>query len=273
MILEDGQEAFSEQKPVDKSDSNELQFNVNSTTLPNDVTDLLVRYLQSLRLEDDIKSEEVILTLWDFAGQRLYYASHSVFLSGRAVYIVVYNLNKDLLATAAPCALQGMNKVVLENPNDETNLDNLLSWLVSVHSIRSDTNENVPHQGKKVSYLRPPVIIVGTNLDQPFEVVETTETHIKKSILGKEYAKHIVSFFAVDNTTENDKGVQNLRHKIMEVLKEDPYIPQEVPLRYEGQFYSISIVFCSSNHYFYLLLFIIYFANNEFETTDFLIVK
>ena len=92
MILEDGQEAFSEQKPVDKNDSNELQLNLNSTTLPNDVIDLLVRYLQSLQLEDDIKSEEVILTLWDFAGQHLYYASHSVFLSGRAVYILVYNL-------------------------------------------------------------------------------------------------------------------------------------------------------------------------------------
>ena len=82
--------------------------------------------------------------------------------------------------------------------------------------------------------------------------------------------QNIVSFFAVDNTTENDKGVQNLRQKIVEVLKDDPYIPQEVPLRYEGQFYPISIVFCSSNHYFYLLLFIIYFAINEFETTDFL---
>ena len=115
MIVEDGQKAFSEQKSVDKNDSNKLQLNINSTTLPNDVTDpvtnnvtdlvtndvtdlvtndvtdLVVRYLQSLQLEDDIKSKEVILTLWDFAGQHLYYASHSVFLSGRAVYILVYN--------------------------------------------------------------------------------------------------------------------------------------------------------------------------------------
>ena len=100
-----------------------------------------------------------------------------------------------------------------------------------------------------MSYLRPPVIIVGTNSDQPFEVVETTEKDIKKSILGKDYAKHIVSYFAVDNTTENDKGVQKLRQKIMEVLKDEPYIPQEVPLRYEGQFYPISIVFCGSNNF------------------------
>ncbi|XP_015749616.1 PREDICTED: uncharacterized protein LOC107329441 [Acropora digitifera] len=241
MIVEDGQKVFSEQKPVDKNDSNELQLNINSTTLPNDVTDLesinasdlVVRYLQSFQLEDDIKSKEIILTLWDFAGQHLYYASHSVFLSRRAVYILVYNLNKNLLATAEPCVRQGLHDIRLDNPNDETNLDNLLSWLVSVHNIRSAANENVAHQQTKLPYQRPAVIIVGTNLDQPFEEVATTEKRIKDSIIGKEYANHVITtFFAVDNSTENDEGVRNLRHKIMEVLEGEPYMPEEVPLRW-----------------------------------------
>ena len=273
-IVEDGQKALSEQKSVDKNDSNDLQLNINSTTLPNDVTDpvtnnvtdlvtndvtdlvtndvtdLVVRYLQSLQLEDDIKSKEVILTLWDFAGQHLYYASHSVFLSGRAVYILVCNLNKNLLATAEPCVRQGMVDIPLENPNDESNLDNLLSWLVSVHCIRSDTDKNVAHKGTEQSYLRPPVIIVGTNSDQPFEEIETTENRIKISIVGKEYGKHIIApFFAVDNRTENDEGVQKLRQKIMKVLKDEPYMGEEVPLRYEGQFYPISLTFSCRNQF------------------------
>ena len=246
MIVEDGQEACSEQKPVDKSDSNDLQLNINSTTLPNDVTDqvainasdLVVGYLRSLQLEDDIKSKEVILTVWDFAGQHLYYASHSVFLSGRAVYILVYNLNKNLLARAEPCVRQGVIDSSLDNPNNETNLDNLLSWLVSVHNIRSAAKENkVAHQGKKLSYLQPPVIIVGTNLDQPFEEVNTMEQHIKESLEYKEYEKHVTApFFAVDNKTENNKGVQKLRQRIIEILKNEPYMGEEVPLRYEGRF-------------------------------------
>ena len=245
--IENGHQALSEKIVVEKNEvSNELELNINLN-----VTDLVVRYLQSLRLEDDTKSEEVILTLWDFAGQQLYYASHSVFLSGRAVYILVYNLNKDLLATAEPCARQGMNETLLENPNDETNLDNLLSWLVSVHNIRSAANKNVAHQGKKLSYLQPPVIIVGTNLDQPCKEVKTTEKDIKDSMLGKEYAKHVVSFFAVDNKTENDQGVQELRQKIMEILKEEPYMGKEVPLRYEGQFYPISLMSCRRNQFIF----------------------
>ncbi|XP_044166042.1 uncharacterized protein LOC114951667 isoform X6 [Acropora millepora] len=241
MIVEDGQKVFSERKPVDENDSNKLQLNINSTVLPNDVTDLVaknatdlvVRYLRSLQLEDDIKSKEVILTVWDFAGQHLYYASHSVFLSGRAVYILVYNLNKNLLARAEPCVRQGVIDSSLDNPNNETNLDNLLSWLVSVHNIRSAAKKNVAHQGKKPSYLQPPVIIVGTNLDQPFEEVNTMEECIKKSIVDKKYMKHVtVPFFAIDNKTENDEGVQKLRQRIIEILKEEPYMGEEVPLRW-----------------------------------------
>ena len=256
VIIKDGQKAHSEENDV----SNKLQLNINSTTSPTDVidlvphdaTDLLLRYLQGLRLENDIKAKELILTIWDFAGQHLYYASHSVFLSERAVYILVYNLNKNLLAKAEPCVRQGMNDRLLDNPNNETNLDNLLSWLVSVHSIRSDTNKNVGYEGTKQSSLRPPVIIVGTNSDQPFEEVETAEKHIKNSILDKDYEEHVVApFFAVNNKTENDEGVQKLRHTIMEVLKGEPYMGEEVPMRYEGRFYPISIVFCSSNRFIY----------------------
>ena len=224
--------ALSEENLVDKNElSNELQLNSNLN-----FTELAARYSQS-RPEDDIKSEEVILSLWDFAGQHLYYASHSVFLSARAVYILVYNLNKNLLATAEPCVRQGLIDNRLDNPNDETNLDNLLSWLVSVHNIRSAPKENFVHQGKKLSYLQPPVIIVGTNLDQPFEEVNTMEERIKKSIVDKEYRKHVATpFFAIDNKTENGDGVQKLRQRIIEILKEEPYMGEEVPLRYEGRF-------------------------------------
>ena len=247
--VKDGHTALSEENPVNKNElSNELKLNINLSV----VTDQVVRYLQN-RLEDNIKSEEVIVTLWDFAGQHLYYASHSVFLSGRAVYILVYNLNKNLLATAEPCVRQGVTDTRLDNPNNETNLDNLLSWLVSVHNIRSAANKNVAHQGEKLSYLQPPVIIVGTNLDRPFEEVTTMEEHIKKSILDKEYVKHVrAPFFAVDNKTENDEGVQKLRQRIMEVLKDEPYMPEEVPLRYEGQFYPISIMLCCTNQFILL---------------------
>ena len=158
--------------------------------------------LQGLKLNDDVKDKEVILSVWDFAGQNLYYASHSVFLSHRAVYVLVHNLSKDLSAQAKPSAKQGTLDVVLENPTNQTNLDNFLSWLVSVHCIRPTTDEvSSVWVEKSLPYRRPPVFVVGTHADKPFKGITDMEKHIKESISGKSYAKHVIRpFFAVDNT-------------------------------------------------------------------------
>ena len=210
----------------------QLSIDTNSV-LQNNVTELVVQYLQALRLEDHVKAKETIFTLWDFAGQHLYYASHSVFLSPRAVYALVYNLSKDLNAPAEPSVKQGIHDIVLENTNKETNLESLLSWLASVHSIHSAADEPASIQQRKLSYLRPPVFIVGTNADQPFEDAKKMEKLIQRSISGKTYEKHVIRpFFAVDNTRSiSDDGVQALQKRIMDVLKQEPYMGEEIPIR------------------------------------------
>ena len=220
-------------KPADLNVAIELDIDT-AAVLPDNVTDLVVQYLQHLKLDEDIKAKEAILTLWDFAGQHLYYASHSVFLSPRAVYALVYNLSKDLNAPAEPCVRQGIHDIVLENPNSETNLESLLAWLASVHSIRQTTDGTSRSQDGKLTYLRPPVFIVGTNADRPFEDAKKMEKLIQKSISGKKYEKHVIRpFFVVDNTRSlSDDGVKALQRRIMEVLKKEPYMGEEVPIRY-----------------------------------------
>ena len=224
-----------ENDPESTGADNEPEIHTTAV-LPEDVTELVVRYLQNLKLEDDIKAKEVLLTLWDFAGQHLYYASHSVFLSARAIYLLVYNLSKSLSAQAEPCVRQGTHDIRLDNPNNETNLDNLLSWLVSVDSIFSEADQagrDFGNQASNVPYLRPPVLFVGTNADRPSADTKNMEKCIQKSISGKTYEKHVIRpFFAVDNTkSHKDDGVQKLRKKIIEVLEQEPYMGEEIPLR------------------------------------------
>ena len=150
----------------------------------------------STNKEDSI----VVVDLWDFAGQHLYYASHPVFLSPRALYVVVHNLSKPLDALAEPCVRQGTHDVILENPNSETNLDNLLSWLVTVHQLKPRGEEKDKSE-RQVPYLRPPVIIVGTHADQPFEDTKTMISQIEQRISGEEYAQHVIRpLFSIDNT-------------------------------------------------------------------------
>ena len=205
---------------------------------PEEFTNLLAQRLQDLNLESDTSAVEhhMILDLWDFAGQHLYYTCYPVFLSSRAVYLLVYNLNKGLNEKALPCFRRGLFDIHLNNASDETNLENLLSWLVTVSSICSSQSETTKGERKETDLpdSRPPVFIVGTHADKkkPKEINEM-ESQIKKEISSKDYESHVISYFSVDNTQgSSDEGVSELQKKIIEVLKKEPYMGEEIPIRF-----------------------------------------
>ena len=200
---------------------------------PKEFTDHLVELLKGLNLQSDATSTEhdITLDLWDFAGQHLYYASYPVFLSTRAVYMLVYDLSKGLKETAQPCFRQGTLKLHLTNPNKETNMEHLLSWLVSIsnmHLLQPEVNE-----GKNLPYVRPPVFIVGTHADKPHQDVKEIEWQIQGEIVGKDFDCHVIRpFFSVDNTQgSSDEGVIALQKRLIEVLRQEPYMGEEIPVR------------------------------------------
>ncbi|PFX11544.1 D-inositol 3-phosphate glycosyltransferase, partial [Stylophora pistillata] len=240
----------------------------------------------------DDKESIVTIDLWDFAGQHLYYAAHSVFFTKRAVYILVHNLSKELNDPAQPCARQGCHNIILENPGRITNLEDLLSWLATIHSIKpKDEGMPVDNSGTGISYLRPPVFIVGTHADQPTENIEIVTTKIQQAISGKEYDKHVIRpFFSIDNTQghqssfgktqrnesvlpkvkrlfvgksqrshqrgkSGEKGkatgdeIHILRAKIMEILRQEPYMGEKIPVRWFN-FEKLVETLVASNVYF-----------------------
>ena len=160
-------------------------------------------YIQGREIKTGLFKEESYakIDIWDFAGQHLYYASHPIFLSPQALYILVHNLSKPLNTAAEPYIRQGTNDVKLENLNNETNMENLLSWLATVHSVAlatDDTNDDAQH---KLPYLRPPVFIVGTHADKPIEDIAVIKKQIQERISGMEYEQHVVRpLFCIDNT-------------------------------------------------------------------------
>ena len=198
---------------------------------PEEFTDYLDQLLKGLNLQTDGTAVEhhMILDLWDFAGQQLYYASYPVFLSPRAVYMLVYDLSKGLNDLAQPCFKQGSRRIPLSNPNKETNLENLLSWLVTVRSICSSQSEKAV---KDQPHCRPPVFIVGTHADkQHREDIDKIELQIKREIFKR--SENVVRpIFSVDNTKgSSDMGVSTLRKRMIEVLKQEPYMGEEIPIR------------------------------------------
>ena len=226
-ILNDDDDDYDDHYNTAADDYDGLNEKKNSTqqkqttvTVPAEVTKYTSEYLRQMLLQGqqavhDNNRENPIVTLelWDFAGQHLYYASHPVFFSPRGVYVLVHNLSKPLDAMAEPCVRQGVHDIFLENPNGETNMENLLSWLVTVHGSRPAGGELVSNTEREdLAYLRPPVFIVGTHADKPVEDINRITSQIQRSISGKEYEKHVIRpFFNVDNTKGNRSMIRRMR--------------------------------------------------------------
>jgi hypothetical protein len=219
-------------KEVDKSFSS-VQNPISKAVMPEDVKKTLSERYSADSLDKSSSEQEKTVSIWDFAGQHLYYASHPVFFSPRAVYVLVYNLEKDLEAEADPCARQGLVNIKLDNHDKHTNLEAILSWLVSVHSARpKDDRRNIDTE--ELPYLRPPVIIVGTHADCPFDEPKKMEAIIQTSLIGKTYDEHVIRpFITVNNTlSSNDDGVRKVRDKVKELFGTEPYMGEYVPVRW-----------------------------------------
>ena len=68
----------------------------------------------------------------------------------------------------------------------------------------------------RLPYLRPPVLIVGTHADKPFEDITVMKSQIEKIISGREYGKHVVPpLFSIDNTSSL---TQNWRKRLFRQL-------------------------------------------------------
>lgn len=206
--------------------------------MPPALLELVAKYLKNASLEEQAEQHKTMVSIWDFAGQHLYYASHVLFMCPRAVYLLCYNMSKRLQELAKPCVRQGSTDYILDNENSQSNLDNLLAWFVSVHSVArgSYQDDTVGYHGNEtgafVPYITPPVLVVGTHVDCPDVNPDDVESVIKSSLRGKEYANHAVRpFFRVDNTrSSEDPGVQLLKKKMAEVLRKE-FQGRAVPLR------------------------------------------
>ena len=157
----------------------EHELMIDTTSPPDEITKRAVEWIKYVKGKKRVTEKSVgSIELWDFAGQQLYYASHPVFLTSRAIYILVCNLSKPLHDTAQPCVRQGNHNFTLDNPNGETNLENLLSWLSTVHSITQMRRQTRDDAEGKLPHLRPPVIIVGTHADKPGGLSNTVDQNL-----------------------------------------------------------------------------------------------
>ncbi|XP_072033666.1 uncharacterized protein [Amphiura filiformis] len=141
------------------------------------------------------------LSLWDFAGQDLYYNTHHTFMSAHAVYIIVFDLVKFQIDRCR-----------------QTNRINF--WM---DSVRQHSNSSI--------------FLVGTHRDCVDDRTLSAAQHHLKDLFRTTnlvYNKQLC-FFAVDNTKSSDQmndDVDILRAKIHEEALKVKHLSEEYPIKW-----------------------------------------
>ena len=188
--------------------------------LPDDIAALVQKLLE----KNDNDKDDIYSIIWDFGGQSVYYDTHPIFLTRKAIYILACNLSCDPYKIADPLTKKGMGRNMEDVCCSKTNLDYLDFWMSSVYSlVRPDG----------VSKELPVVFLACTHADKQSQSANPGE--IYDSLKDKVYKELLKGLFVVDNTKSGSddecRGVKKLREKVLSVAKKLPQM-QDIPLKW-----------------------------------------
>ena len=210
-------------------------LNFPSSVVPEEVATVAESFLRG-DLNDG--REDIYSTFWDFAGQSVYYVTHPLFLTRRAIYCLVYDLSLNPEGIAKPVVKQGVYKEVLENCGLKTNLDCLDFWMMSVASLTSCQSDASP-QSDHLPETLPPVFLVCTHADTPYD--GRNPKKVAHEIFGflknKPYGGQLHDVFVVDNTSLKVNNsecpeIVRLRQEVLAVAKILPHIDEVIPVKW-----------------------------------------
>ena len=170
-------------------------------------------------------STQATVSIWDFAGQDIYYSTHHFFMNPASVYLLTMDISIPLKSEITGIESKSSFSYFHEGT---TCLDAFKFWLNSVHTYSAKYGKN-----------SPTVILVGTHIDK---IEGSAEEKQKK---GEEYFDEaLMSFinssvlqhvhpkkFFIDNTN-SDEDFDSLRKEILELARSHRSWNQVVPARW-----------------------------------------
>ena len=206
--------------------------------VPDTIATLVEKFLKNNEMGEE---ENVFSIIWDFGGESVYYATHPIFLTERAIYILTCDLSRHPYDKADTLVKKGLYMSEEDICCNKTNVDYLDFWLSSVYSL---VNPHAIGQDTSVSHPSPvslpAVFVVCTHADEPY-CCTTDPRELALRIFGflrtKPYKKHLFKdVFAVDNTKSGSKNecpeVARLRKELLSVAHSLPYLKEAVPLKW-----------------------------------------
>ncbi|XP_070567794.1 probable serine/threonine-protein kinase qkgA [Ptychodera flava] len=191
-----------------------------------DISKLADRLKERVKFAGDTSVPDLDFSLWDFAGQFVYYITHQVFLTSKVVYMLVTDLTKSLEeSTKIMLSESSVQEQVL--PNEWKVKDFLSFWMNLIHT-QGAAEVTVNKEGRKVvkrEHFSPPVIIVGTKKDLLDDPENDSKKRLKeiKEYLGRTVpvaSRHIVGMIALDNKSRKDEAASDPEVKrLREMIK------------------------------------------------------
>ncbi|KAL3889088.1 hypothetical protein ACJMK2_001444 [Sinanodonta woodiana] len=172
------------------------------------------------KLEKDTE-EFAALALWDFAGQYVFYTTHQTFLTRRAIYLLVIDLSQQVTDFVDDeCFLDAKGKKLCK-VHELTEI-----WLNSIHSCAPSSDSGIP-----------PVILIGTHVDKiPEKIrqkfIDEYFMKIRQMLKNKPVVLHLMDNIAIDNNTQHDPRLDDLKRRIVELASQQPYWGEEKPARW-----------------------------------------
>uniref|UniRef100_A0A7M5VAP0 non-specific serine/threonine protein kinase n=1 Tax=Clytia hemisphaerica TaxID=252671 RepID=A0A7M5VAP0_9CNID len=143
-------------------------------------------------------SPEIMFSVWDLAGQQVYYATHQCFLSGKTLYLVVYNVT-----------------------HGSEGIDSLGSWLLNIQARAPNSR----------------CIIVGTHVDKmPVYRKEETLIKYRKQIMDKFMKEGFPAIskcvFVSGTSNENIEELREVVYKEAEAMNHQSDLGKLAPISY-----------------------------------------
>lgn len=210
--------------------------NTQATIAEVEITEASEVHKQDAATHDEADAAECThMNVWDNGGQPMFQVIQHLYMPRLGVYALLFNL-----------------KCIFEESQRKEALRYLTFWLRSIDTHAS--HRSAEEQYREVQFQYPPLVLIGTHLDQIKEDLDAALRSIHEILLaefggkiksfqsdsdtcipGREFlynGEQGLCFFPVDNSDVNDKNARKLRTLLADAVKEDPldYINDLTPI-------------------------------------------
>ncbi|XP_033097339.1 probable serine/threonine-protein kinase roco4 [Anneissia japonica] len=171
-------------------------------------------YMKITRKKTTDKIPSDVTCIWDYAGQISYYITHRFFLTDGSSYVVAFSLFEPLNELAE-------SRGPLKDKFVMTNLQMIIFWIRSIYE-HAVLQYNASTKLINDTIASPTISLVGTHKDKLEGSEEDKQNQIEaifkiifEEIKGMPFELHVDrTMYFVDNTSANDKGIEELKKNI-----------------------------------------------------------